>query len=70
MVRRMRRARDIVESTQDALPVGMADTRDRLQELDEFYEVLIDTFVDLIDTWDTERNRASKQTRNGDRPSA
>lgn len=70
MVRRMRRARDVIEGTQDALPEGMADTRKRLQELDDFYEVLMDTFVDLIDTWDAERNRASKQTRNGDRASA
>jgi len=50
MVRRMRRARDVIEGTQDALPEGMADTRKRLQELDDFYEVLMDTFVDLIDT--------------------
>lgn len=70
MIRRMRRARDVVETTQVALPEGMTDTHERLQELDEFYEVLIDMFADLIDRWDADRNGLAKQTRNGDRPSA
>ena len=70
VVRRMRRARDVVESTQDALPEEMADTHGRLEELDAFYEALIESFMDVIDTWDAERNRPSKQTRHGDRPTA
>lgn len=70
MVRRMRRARDVVESTQESVPTGMTDAHERLKELDDFYEVLIDTFVDLIDTWDAERNRPAQQTTNSDRPSA
>ena len=70
IVRRKRRARDVVESTQDALPEGMTDAHARLQELNDFFEVLIDTFGELIDTWDADHNRTAKQTRNGDRPSA
>lgn len=70
MVRRMRRARDVIEDTQETLPDDMTDSHDRLQELDAFYKALIESFMDVIDTWDAERNRAAKQTRNGDRPSA
>lgn len=70
MVRRMRRARDVVESTKETLPEGMSDSHKRLQELDDFYKVLIDTFADLIETWDAERSRTAKQTRTGDRASA
>lgn len=70
VVRRMRRARDVVESTQEALPEGMTDTHERLQELDAFYEALIESFLDVIDTWDTESRRSARHKTNGDRPSA
>ncbi|MEM7398222.1 MAG: MarR family transcriptional regulator [Pseudomonadota bacterium] len=70
VVRRMRRARDVVESTQDSLPEGMTDTHERLKELDAFYEALIESFMDVVDTWDAERERPARQARQSERPSA
>jgi len=70
VVRRMRRARDVVEDTQDALPESLTDTHERLRELDAFYEVLIDTFVDVIDSWDTDSHRSARQKTSGERPTA
>jgi len=70
VVRRMRRARDVIESTQDALPGGMPDTQERLQELDAFYEALIESFLNVIDAWDAERPQSGRSKRDGVRPSA
>lgn len=70
VVRRMRRARDVVEGTQDALPAAMADSHERLQELDAFYAALIESFMDVIDVWDSERSRATKEVKYVNRPSA
>jgi hypothetical protein len=66
----MRRARDVVESTQDALPEGMPGTQERLQELDAFYEALIESFLNVIDAWDAERHGSGRDKRDGARPSA
>ncbi|MEM7191740.1 MAG: MarR family transcriptional regulator [Pseudomonadota bacterium] len=68
IVRRMHRARDVVESTQRALPEAMIDSQERLQELDAFYEALIESFGDVIDTWDSEGHRLDSESRNSDRP--
>lgn len=70
VVRRMRRARDVVESTQDALPARMPGTQERLQELDAFYEALIESFLNVIDAWDAERHGSGRDKRDGVRPSA
>ncbi|WP_069438111.1 GbsR/MarR family transcriptional regulator [Methyloceanibacter methanicus] len=69
VVRRMRRARDVIESTRDALPEGMADAQERLQELDAFYEALTESFLNVIDAWDAETQGSTKQKRDGVRPS-
>jgi len=70
VVRRMRRAREVVESTQETLPEEMSETHERLEELDAFYEALIESFVNVIDAWETERQRSARQRRVAPRPSA
>jgi len=63
VVRRMRRAREVVEDTQEALPQDMEGAQDRLNELDAFYEALIESFVNVIDAWDAKRRTSAPQKR-------
>ncbi len=63
VVRRMRRAREVVEGTQEALPQDMEGAQDRLNELDAFYEALIESFVNVIDAWDAKRQTSASQKR-------
>ncbi len=70
IVRRMRRTREVIENTQETLPEDMAETQNRLEELDAFYEALIESFGNVIDTWDAERQRSARQKRVSERPSA
>jgi hypothetical protein len=66
----MRRARDVVEGAQDALPEDMTDSQERLQELDAFYAALIESFMEVIDSWASDRHRSSKEAKYANRPSA
>lgn len=61
VVRRMRRAREMVESTQGALPEEMTEAHMRLQELDAFYEALIESFANVIDAWDARSQASASQ---------
>ena len=70
VVRRMRRARDVVEGAQDALPEDMTDSQERLQELDAFYAALIESFKEVIDRRASDRHRSSKEAKYANRPSA
>jgi len=70
VVRRMRRAREVVESTQESLPEEMSETHARLEELDAFYEALIESFLNVIDEWDAERQGSARHKRVPARPSA
>ncbi len=69
VVRRMRRAREVVEGTQEALPQDMEGAQDRLNELDAFYEALIESFVNVIDAWDAKRQTSASQKRETAPPS-
>lgn len=69
VVRRMGRAREVVDHTQEALPEEMTETHDRLQELDAFYEALMESFLNVIDTWEAERQSSARQKRVAARPS-
>lgn len=60
-VDRMRRAREVVQGAQGAVPQGMAEAQERLAELDAFYEELIDGFVSIIKTWDAKREISAPQ---------
>ncbi len=51
-VERMRRARDMVGGTQHDLPQDFGDAHERLQELNEFYETLIESFEKVIAKWE------------------
>lgn len=68
VVRRMRRAREVVESTQEALPPDVVDAQDRLAELDAFYEALIESFVNVIDAWDAKRQTTAPKKREAATP--
>ena len=70
VVRRMRRAREVVSGTQEALPEEMSETHERLEELDAFYEALIESFVNVIDDWDAEKQHSARQKRVAASPSA
>ena len=70
VVRRMGRAREVVDHTQEALPEDMTETHDRLKELDAFYEALMESFLTVIDTWEAERRSSAHQKRVAARPSA
>jgi len=70
VVRRMGRAREVVDNTQEALPEDMTETHDRLQELDAFYEALMESFLNVIDAWEAERQGSARQKRVAARPSA
>lgn len=70
VVRRMRRAREVVGDTQMALPEDMAGAHERLEELDAFYEALIESFVNVIDAWDAERQSVPRRKRVAARPTA
>lgn len=70
VVRRMRRAREVVEGTQESLPEDMSETHERLEELDAFYEALIESFLNVIDEWDAERQGSARHKRASARPSA
>lgn len=69
VVRRMRRAREVVESTQGALPQAMNGAQERLNELDSFYEALIESFVNVIEAWDAKRQPSASQKREAATPS-
>lgn len=51
-VERMRRARDTVNETRQALPPDYAGAHGRLHELDAFYEALIESFLTVIENWE------------------
>lgn len=80
VVRRMRRAREVVEGTQEALPQDLKGAQDlegaqdlkgaqdRLGELDAFYEALIASFVNVIDAWDAKRQTPASQKREAATP--
>ena len=68
VVRRMRRAREVVEGTQEALPQDMEGAQDRLNELDAFYEALIESFVNVIDAWDAKRKTSAPRKREAATP--
>lgn len=68
VVRRMRRAREVVEDTQETLPQDMQGAQDRLNELDAFYEALIESFVNVIDAWDAKRQTTAPQKREAATP--
>ena len=69
VVRRMRRAREVVESTREALPQAMNGAQHRLNELDSFYEALIESFVNVIEAWDAKRQPSVSQKRETATPS-
>jgi len=55
-VERMRRARELVDETQAALPHGeYGGARDRLEELDAFYDMLIEAFESVVENWESRR---------------
>lgn len=58
-VERMRRARDMVGSTQDELPEEFGEAHERLQDLNEFYETMIDSFEKVVEKWDAKSKRSS-----------
>jgi len=60
-VERMRRAREMVEGTQSDLPSDLEDAHERLMELNEFYETLIESFESVIDSWDTKSKTSSAE---------
>jgi DNA-binding transcriptional regulator GbsR (MarR family) len=66
-VERMRRARELVESTQAALPEDLPDVHERLSDLDAFYEALIESFLGVADQWEAKskapRPRKSRAVR-------
>lgn len=68
VVRRMHRAREVVKSTQEALPQDMEGAQDRLNELDAFYEALIESFVNVIDAWEAKRQTSASQKREAAAP--
>lgn len=70
VVRRMRRAREVVDDTQLALPEDMTGAHERLEELDAFYDTLIANFEKVIDDWDAERQSKTRRKRIGERPTA
>ena len=63
VVERMRRAREVVEGAQGALPPDMAGAQERLAELDAFYEALIESFGSVIEAWDAKRQISAPQKR-------
>jgi DNA-binding transcriptional regulator GbsR (MarR family) len=70
IVRRMGRAREVVGSTQEALPADMPEAHERLEELDAFYEAIIETFENVVDGWDAKGQGSTRQKRVPARPSA
>ena len=70
VVRRMGRARDVVDNTRDAIPEDMTETHERLEELDAFYEALIESFEKVVETWEAERQTVSRPKKVVARPSA
>lgn len=62
-VERMRRARELVESTQAALPAGFSDAQERLGELDAFYEALIASFLSVAEQWEEKSQTAHRKSR-------
>ena len=70
VVRRMRRAREVVDDTQMALPEDMSGAQERLEELDAFYETLIENFEKVVDDWDAERQSTARRKRTAARPTA
>jgi len=62
-VERMRRAREVVEGAQAALPQDMAGAQERLAELDAFYEALIESFGTVIEAWDAKRKISAPRKR-------
>lgn len=66
-VERMRQARELVDETQAALPPQYGGARDRLDELDAFYEMLIESFENVVEKWEA-REKASprRQTDRAD----
>lgn len=70
VIQRARRTRDVVERTQQALSDEDFEIQERLQELDAFYEAIIESFVDVIDAWDSDKHRSSPGVKAGTRPNA
>lgn len=62
-VERMRRARDVVDETRDALPRARDDARARLDELDMFYEALIESFISVIERWEKKAKPSHPKAR-------
>jgi DNA-binding transcriptional regulator GbsR (MarR family) len=60
-VERMRRARELVDETQAALPQELGGAHDRLEELDAFYDMLIESFESVVEKW--EARRAAPQAK-------
>ena len=60
-VERMRRARDMVEGTQADLPPSLEESHERLQELNEFYETLIESFEKVILNWESKAKTSSPE---------
>ena len=60
-VERMRRARDMVGGTQNELPAEFDDAHERLQELNEFYETMIDSFEKVIEKWEAKSRTPSPE---------
>lgn len=61
---RMRQARQLVDETQAALPPEYGDARDRLDELDAFYEMLIESFQSIAEKWEA-KAKASPHGQTG-----
>ncbi len=60
-VERMRRAKDMVNGTQDDLPSEFTESHERLQELNEFYETMIDSFEKVVEKWEAKSKASSAE---------
>ena len=58
-VERMHRAKEMVNGTQSELPDEFAESHERLQELNEFYETMIDSFEKVIEKWEAKSRTPS-----------